>query len=120
MLSIRKNARTPPSTGDTIQLPTIEPTLGQITASKLMPTTEDLSGFVGRYRSEELDTAYEIRLEEGALVAWHVRHGTLELHPDAPGRFDSRIARFQFGERDGVPGVFLSNGRALDVWFARQ
>jgi len=84
------------------------------------PSAEELAAYVGRYTSRELDTSYEIRFEDGRLYAWHMRHGTIELVPVEPDVFDSRLVQWRFSDRDGVPGVFLSNSRARNVWFARD
>lgn len=85
-----------------------------------VPGRDELATLVGRYYSPELDTAYGVMLDEDGLVLWHMRHGTIELQPGAEGRFESRLATIEFGSRDGRPGLYMSNGRALNVWFERE
>jgi CubicO group peptidase (beta-lactamase class C family) len=44
-------------------------------------TKADLAGLAGTYRSEELDTSYTLRVEDGKLFADHIRNGSIALTP---------------------------------------
>lgn len=85
------------------------------------PSATDLEAFVGRYFSEELETFYEFRVEEGALVGHQRRIGDVKL---ASGKVDSfsweeTTLTFERDRNDRVIGFYLENGRTRDVRFAR-
>jgi CubicO group peptidase (beta-lactamase class C family) len=53
------------------------------------PSRLELAEYEAVYRSPELDSAYELRVEGGALVAHHFRSGGRTLHPVNPDRFQA-------------------------------
>jgi len=83
----------------------------------------DLDAFAGLYFSDELEAAYVLRSEDGAL---HLHHSLRDPLALTPGEGDAFAGPFPFlevqFERDGdgrVRGFHASNGRTRGVWFER-
>lgn len=86
------------------------------------PDTQDLESFSGRYFSEELGVAYEVRSEGGVLMMHHHKKGSGALSPFQPDVFFGGLVqevRFVRGSRGEVTGALLSNSLADDVLFER-
>ena len=88
-------------------------------------TAEQLEEFTGRYYCVELETPYEIRLEEGELRAYGFRAGPITLKRIEGDDFTSSAfffanMSFKRAEDGGVSGFMASNGRTRDVWFNRH
>lgn len=85
--------------------------------------TPDLQAYVGRYFSEELETVYEILIEDGSLHLSHRRFGPLNLHHAGADRFSGGFpvshVEFQRNEQGDVTGLKAGNVRARDVEFGR-
>jgi CubicO group peptidase (beta-lactamase class C family) len=85
----------------------------------------DLAPLAGRYFSEELETFYDLAVEDGSLVVRHRRFGEVTLVHAAADRFTSGtfpITNLEF-ERNGsgrVTGFRVGNGRARDILFERR
>ena len=85
------------------------------------PSAEILADFEGRYFSEELETYYELSIEDDGLIMRQRRLGEVPLTPAEEDAFTGGNLSFSF-ERDGngqVTGFYLSNVRTRDVRFAR-
>jgi len=87
-------------------------------------TAEDLARYVGRYFSEELETFYQITVEDGNLMASNFRMEPFPLRHREGDMFTGE--QFFFGDvafhRAGngtVTGFTASNGRTRGVWFRR-
>ena len=85
------------------------------------PGAEELADFAGRFFSEELETFYDIVLEDGELALHHRRLDRATLTPGEEDHFSGGSFSFLFErDRNGqVIGFYLSNGRTRDVRFAR-
>ncbi len=88
-------------------------------------TTKQLEELSGRYYCVELETAYEIRLEEGELKAYGFRVGPITLKRLQGDDFTSSAfffanMSFKRAEDGSVSGFMASNGRTRDVWFNRH
>ena len=86
------------------------------------PTVEDLTDFEGRYFSEELETFYDVVLEDESLVVQRRRWEDAELTSGDEDEFSGGGLMYAF-ERDRnrkVIGFYLSNGRSRDVRFERM
>lgn len=90
------------------------------------PSSPPLADFVGTYVSEELDTDYEIVMEDDALVAHHRRHGAINFFHAFGDDFRSsvwfiRSLEFQ-RDSDGVVNGFLVNGgeRVRNLRFVKR
>jgi hypothetical protein len=88
-------------------------------ASRIDPESMDLLEFQGRFYSPELETFYELAVEEGILLARHIRHEPITLTPTGPRAFSGSIwffgqAVFERGEDGNVVAVLESFPDNLD------
>ena len=88
------------------------------------PNAAELETYTGAYYSPELETRYEVVMQNNGLVARHRRHGDIPLRPVRADHF--RAAPFYFSEirfeRDAegkVTGMRVSAGRVRNLRFAR-
>ena len=95
-----------------------------VTGSRIKPSERDLTPYVGRYFSEEVGTYYDLRDEDGLLIAHHPRNGSIFLSPRDGDTFaGTRLlgsVRFARSEAGDVTGFRLSGGRVLNLWFGRE
>ena len=81
----------------------------------------DLSEFIGRYFSEELETYYDIVLEDSSLVIQHRRLDNIKLNHTKEnlfsGGFPIGTVEFERSEDGAVTGLKAGNARTRDVWF---
>lgn len=85
---------------------------------------EQLQIYAGRYFSEELQTFYEVELEEGKLVVHHLDMEPIPLRHRADDEFSASVfflatVAFQRSGNGSVTGFTASNGRTKGVWFRR-
>ena len=87
------------------------------------PSELELAEYAGTYRSEDLDTSYEIRLENGHLRAFHVRNDPFDLTWDGPDTFTTDAEYFDnivFSRSESVlTGFEGTTKRTIDVSFTR-
>lgn len=101
------------------------PSMPMTRVEKVELTTDELAAFTGRYYSEELETWFELKLEDDELMAHNVRMEPLTLTHRDGDEFSSSaffLATIAF-ERSGsgrITGFMASNGRTKNVWFKRQ
>ena len=84
-------------------------------------TAEELSGYAGRYFSEEIETFYDVIVEDEKLVLKQRRMDDKTLTPGAVDMFTAGGTEVTF-ERDSenrVIGLSVSNGRTRGVKFHR-
>lgn len=89
------------------------------------PEAVDLTGYVGVYESPELETRYELVVEDSALVARHVRHDPITLTPTEEDTFSGSAwffgeARFERDDTGAVTGMRVSSGRVRDLLFVKR
>ncbi len=86
------------------------------------PSAEELTPFAGDYYSDDLGVQYSLRMNEGRLVVWHRKLGTLPLTPTyRDGFFTSGFyLAFTKGAGGAVDGFTMSTPRAWKVRFDRQ
>lgn len=86
------------------------------------PTAEQLDAFTGRYFSEEVETFYEVVVDEGALVLRHRRLDDIELSPGEEDTFSGGGLTVDFErDRNGrIIAFYMSNVRTRDVRFDRM
>ena len=96
-------------------------------ANRLQPWTpsrEDLTEFVGRYYSEELQTVYEIELQDEGLVVIHQRLDDMPLAAKTDDTFTAsgvlNEVAFERDDRNEVVRMRVSNVRTTNVRFDRQ
>jgi CubicO group peptidase (beta-lactamase class C family) len=86
------------------------------------PSAGELKEYAGIYRSDEIDSFYEIRIEQNRLVLHRLKNKPDNLAPLGRDLFDTRLGMIQF-KRDGkgaVSGFNLSNGRVINLRFDRR
>ncbi|SFD74939.1 CubicO group peptidase, beta-lactamase class C family [Chitinophaga sp. CF118] len=98
-----------------------------IIAKRVIPVKVDLSQlnqYAGTYYSEELETAYRLSVENGKLVAHHMRLGDFNFEPDmvVTERFSSSNGTINFfkDEQNKVTSFRLSSGRIKNILFNKQ
>ncbi|MDC6350084.1 serine hydrolase [Zeaxanthinibacter sp. PT1] len=84
-----------------------------------------LSGFTGRYYSEELDTYYSFFTDEDQLVAKHPRLGNFRLKAIMQDYFignkgSFRAINFERNETGAITGFKVSSSRAKNISFKRM
>ncbi|MEE4209512.1 MAG: serine hydrolase domain-containing protein [Parvularcula sp.] len=82
----------------------------------------NLAGYEGRYFSDELETFYDVKEEDGKLVLSQIRTGTVTLEPEGPeGRFTGPwiYGAVQFETRGGEEMMLISYGRAKQIPFRK-
>jgi len=86
-------------------------------------TINQLNDYVGRYRSEELETDYRITLDNGKLSIYQIRLGDVPLDPDLAisDQFSTRIGSISFTrDTNGkVNGLNISGGRPKNIRFVK-
>jgi CubicO group peptidase (beta-lactamase class C family) len=102
--------------GNTLVAPRIEP---------FDATGVRLAEFVGRFYSEELATMYTLVVEDGALVAKHLRHDPIVVTPAGPDAFAGDawfMTQLVFERSDAgrIVGLRVSSGRVRNLWFGKQ
>lgn len=95
---------------------------GDQTAHRLADAEDvDLDVFVGRYFSEELQTFYDLEVQEGELVVRHRRFGPITLTHTEDDRFTGTFPigdlAFERDDSGQVTGFRVGNGRTRDVRF---
>jgi len=88
------------------------------------PESVELHPFEGRYYSPELETFYDLVVQDGNLMARHIRHEPITLTPRGPDSFSGSSfffgqAEFERGEGGEVVAVLVSSGRVRNVRFHR-
>ena len=83
----------------------------------------DLASFTGRYFSEELETFYDLSVEDGKLVIRHRRFGPVTLTHTSEDNFSGTLPVSQVAfKRDAegkVTGFEAGNGRARGIVFTK-
>ncbi|SDR01287.1 serine hydrolase domain-containing protein [Flagellimonas zhangzhouensis] len=87
------------------------------------PFTESLAKeYEGAYYSPEIHTSYAIFSKNGELFAYHIRHGEMKLEQKfkdmLEGDYPLRALKFK-RENGKITGVFISDGRARNLWFEK-
>jgi CubicO group peptidase (beta-lactamase class C family) len=85
----------------------------------------ELEQFAGNYFSEELNTNYVLKVEDGKLMATHFRHGNLALNPVKEDMFRSNrwflgILSFFRDNAGNIEGLFVSSGRVRNLLFSKK
>jgi CubicO group peptidase (beta-lactamase class C family) len=86
--------------------------------------TVDLSECTGRFYSEELATAYDIKIYDGKLVAQHIRLSDIQLSPVKEDVFSGDawfFGQIEFIRENGttINGCKVSSGRVLNLYFKK-
>jgi CubicO group peptidase (beta-lactamase class C family) len=82
------------------------------------PTAGELSGYVGRYESAELETTYTISLDNGKLMLHRRRSAAIALEPTASDTFTAERITYRFvRDRGRVSGFLVEAGRTRNLRF---
>ena len=82
-----------------------------------------LNDYVGRFYSPELESTFDILLENDKLIGHHARHGDFPMKLlstdvlEIPGFASIDVVR---NSENIITGIKISNGRARNVWFEKQ
>ena len=87
------------------------------------PSAEELTGYTGRFFSEELETFYALEVDDSTLVVKHKRMDDIELTPSKIDTFTASfpIAELIFNRNEAgeVSGLKVGNGRTRNVRFEK-
>ncbi|MGD8497102.1 MAG: serine hydrolase [Gemmatimonadales bacterium] len=87
------------------------------------PDADALAAYAGRYFSQELETYYDVIVQDGHLVVQHRRLDDVTLTPISENKFSGgyplATVEFTVGADGVATGFAASNGRTRDVRFAR-
>ena len=86
------------------------------------PKNIDPNDFQGTYFSEEIDTFYRVRVEDGSLILNQLRLGDMELRltiKDTYSEVSGLTVSFERDRNDQVVALYLSNGRTRNVSFEK-
>lgn len=89
------------------------------------PTEAELTAYTGNYYSLELQTFYQILLEDNELVARHINMEDIKLKPISENEFSGSAfffaeIKFELIKEGKVMSFLASNGRTKNVRFIRQ
>ena len=88
------------------------------------PTKSELASYTGKFYSPELETTYEIYLENDTLSYHHARHGDSEMKrikkDILEGNWPLSISKYKRNDQGEIIGIFVSNGRVRNLWFEKQ
>jgi CubicO group peptidase (beta-lactamase class C family) len=96
---------------------------GEHPGKRVQEKAADLNSFTGRYFSEELETFYDLSVEDGKLVIRHRRFGPVPLTHTSGDSFSGTLPVsqmvFQRDAQGNVTGFEAGNGRARGIKFAK-
>ncbi|MCP4177020.1 MAG: beta-lactamase family protein [bacterium] len=87
-------------------------------------TKDELKLYTGRFYSPELETSYQIVLNDETLSCHHMRHGDFELQilkkDILKGQYPFTLAKYERDKNGIINGIYVSNGRVKNLWFEKQ
>jgi CubicO group peptidase (beta-lactamase class C family) len=88
-------------------------------AEEFKPAPAQLQEYVGLYRSDEIEAAYRIGIQDGKLVIDRLKSKTVQLDPAIKDLFTSSEGsiRFTRNPQSKVTGFVLNSGRILNFRF---
>jgi len=109
---------------DTVEIKLPNTVLKGIRIEPFDPATVVLADFIGPFYSEELDTRYELIIEEDRLVAKHPRLSDVVLQPIKKDTFSGntfylREVAFIRNDLNKIIGYKVSNGRVRNLQFVK-
>jgi CubicO group peptidase (beta-lactamase class C family) len=90
-------------------------------AARVEPSTADLAPLAGRYRSDEIDSTYQLAVGDGGLTLTSLRFAPLKLTPADHDAFDGPGMRLSVRRDDGgaVCGFTVATGRVRGLPFQK-
>ena len=107
------------------QRPAAEPGGPESRPERPTPTPAQLREYTGTYRSPELDSSYEVEVDdEGRLIATHWRNAPTVLSPTGPDTFRGSqwffpLVRFVRDDAGRINAFTVTGGRVRDLIFER-
>ena len=96
---------------------------GEHPGRRVVEKPADLTSFTGRYFSAELETFYDLSVEDGKLVIRHRRFGPVTLTPTTGDNFSGTLpvtdVAFRRDAQGAVTGFEAGNGRARGIVFEK-
>jgi hypothetical protein len=89
---------------------------------EFQPGKEQLAGFAGSYRSEEIEPVYRVMVEDGSLVLKRLKAKPDKLVPTIADYFSSSSGSLHFirDKQGQVTGFVLNAGRITGVKFKKS
>jgi CubicO group peptidase (beta-lactamase class C family) len=89
------------------------------------PSATELEGFTGEFYSEELETSYRLKVQDGKLVALHQRNDMVSLTPTVTDQFAGnqwwfRGVQFQRNAQGAIAGFTITGGRVRYLRFVKR
>ena len=85
---------------------------------------EEISEYIGKYYSPELETTYSIIMEGDELYWHHPRHGNSQMtriKTDVlQGGWPMNMVKIKRNGEGSVEGILVSNGRVKNLWMEKQ
>lgn len=82
----------------------------------------EMEGYTGSFYSTELETTYNIFIQNGMLMGYHSRHGDFPIERLKRGVTDwsgFAITNYEYNDEGEVLGMYVSLNRVLNVWFEK-
>ncbi len=89
------------------------------------PSATELEAFTGEFYSEELETSYRLKVQDGKLVALHQRNDMVSLTPTVTDQFAGnqwwfRGVQFQRHAQGAIAGFTITGGRVRYLRFVKR
>ena len=82
---------------------------------------KELSGYIGRYYSPEMETNYSLTVEKGEAYVHFMKFGKIKLKRIYKDKFEGswpvNNLEIKRNKRSKVIGLQITNGRTMNVWF---
>jgi len=96
---------------------------GQHPGKRVVEKPVDLASYTGRYFSEEMETFYDLSVEDGKLVIRHRRFGPVALTHTSGDSFSATLpvssVVFKRDAQGNITGFDAGNGRARGIVFTK-
>ena len=96
---------------------------GEHPGKRVQEKPADLNSYVGRYFSAEMETFYDLSVEDGKLVIRHRRFGPVALTPTSGDNFSATLpvsdVAFKRDAQGNITGFEAGNGRARGIVFTK-
>ena len=96
---------------------------GEHPGKRVQEKPADLNSYTGRFFSEEMETFYDLSIEDGKLVIRHRRFGPVALTPTSGDNFSATLpvsdVAFKRDAQGNITGFEAGNGRARGIVFTK-
>lgn len=99
------------------------PSVFDLHKTKEKTISEELSEYIGKYYSPEIETAYTISREGTEIYIHHIRHGEIKLkrlfQDILEGDWPINMVEIKRDYKGKVEGINITNGRVRNLWFKK-